>query len=540
MYSTFYKFSIRLLSAFFLSVTLFSDTSQILSVDLNTRSRADSLLKKKDFQSAFRLSNEIIKNSPSDPFGWWLKLQATSKLAASKGAWPRECLEAAYQLVNLEPANEAVHFNTAIWCLNHEKNYKEIASLKDRVIPAARESIGNDNYALLINLISFSFMKLDEYQNARNVLKQGISDLIDQPSVFKTGYNLTELFQDDSMTIEERAEWHELFSFIIPRSNSENPLIGSIAWNTSLLTDMYVQDKNLKEAYQTISLLYPDYDQQVMSHWNFLRDQLFIKYLGLKYSTSRLKKEPKRILKMIFLVIPRTRLINQQPITLSKFGSLNSDLEEKDLQSLLTSFIYFRDSFEVISDGIRWEMSLIKTNAEIQSTNLIDQKFRYVMQPDISSIVPKLTTDVTNQIINSDAVVVVWPGTKQPNGVLITNGGGTEWNYGTDVNPEIRLTILSDSNKNKNGGNHANHPIFLYHEMFHVLEWAYHKSKFSKNDHPYMRKKEWPKDYEGSTEWDFYSETFKKRMMQEDQFDRLYWKGRKEGFYGIQERERTK
>ena len=512
----------------------------VYAVDTETWNKADSLLKKKDYQTAYRLSETIIQNSPNDTFGWWLKMQSASQLAQNKGKWPMECVNAARHLVTLEPTKEASHIISAIWCLSHENNYKEIVSLSDKVIPAARAPIGDGNYALLVNLLSTSYLKLGDLKTARKILKQGVADLIEQPSVSQTGYNMAELFQDESMTRSEREEWQELFTNIMSKSNEKNQLISSIAWNTLLLTDMYVQENKYNDAYQAISLLYPDHDKKILAHWNFLRDQLYIRYLGLKKKTNRIKKEPKKLLNMVFLVIPRTRFAKELPPSLSKYGSLNADLDEKDLKTLLTSFEYFRDSFEDLTDGIRWEMKLIRIESEIQTTNFTDQKFRYVMQPEINSIVPNLSEDITKQIIASDAVVVVWPGTKQPNGVLITNGGGTEWNYGTDRDPQIRLTILSDSNKNKNGGNHANHPIFLYHEMFHVLEWAYHKLKFPKNDHPYMRRNEWPKDYEGSTEWDFYSETFNKRMMKHDRFERLYWKGRTEGFYGIQEKEKSK
>jgi hypothetical protein len=72
------------------------------------------------------------------------------------------------------------------------------------------------------------------------------------------------------------------------------------------------------------------------------------------------------------------------------------------------------------------------------------------------------------------------------------------------------------------------------------MEWAYHKSKFPKENHPYTRRKEWPKDYEGITELDFYIETISKRMIKEDNLNRIYWKGRNEGFYGILVKENAK
>ncbi len=512
----------------------------ILSVDQAVWKQADSLLKKKDFKGAFKLSETITRDTPEDTFGWWLRLNSSSQLANLKGQWPRECVSAAGQLAKLDNKEEATSFTTAIWCLNHEANYAEMVTLIPKVIPVVRAKIGDDNYGLLINTLTIAYLKLGDKKNARSILMKGLTELSGTQAALHTGYNTGELFQDDTMSREEREEWHRLFSENLFKDKTTSSLIPAIAWNTLILTNMYVTKKKYQDGFDTISMLYPEMDAQVLSHWNFLRDQLYIQYLGLKFKTKRLKEIPKRTLKMVFLVIPKTRLKGNLPGKVAKFGNLDMDLEEKDLADLILSFEYFRDSFEDLSGGIHWEMEVIRTNSEIQSTNLTDEKFRFVMQPSIDSISPKLSDDVLSTIKEADGVVVVWPGTKQPAGVLITNGGGTEWNYGTETNPEVRLTIISDSNKRIASGNHANHPIFLYHEMFHVLEWAYHKTKFPKDNHPYTRRKEWPSDYKGSTEWDFYSETFQKRMLKEDNFDRVYWLGRKEGFYGILVKEQGK
>ncbi len=527
---------LRLSSVFLLILV----SSSAWSVDQTTWNRADSLMKKKDFKNAFKLSEEITKQTPDDTFGWWLRLNSSAQLASSKGQWPKECVSAANQLSKLDSKEEASSFTTAIWCLNHESNYSEMVSHIPKVIPAARSKIGDDNYGLLINTLTIAYLKLGDKKNARSILLTGLTELSGTQSALHTGYNVGELFQDDSMTIDDREEWHRLFSENLFPEKSSSPLLPAIAWNTMILTNMFVAKNKYQDGFDTISMLYPQMDTQVLNHWGFLRDQLQIQYLALKHKTKRLKELPKRTLKMVYVVIPKTRLKGNPQTKVSKFGNLDKDLVEKDIADLILSFEYFRDSFEELSGGIRWDMEVIRTNSEIQSTNLIDEKVRLVMQPSIESISPKLSEDILTTIKEADGVVIVWPGTRQPDGVLITNGGGTEWNYGTVNDPQVRLTIISDSNKKVASGNHANHPIFLYHEMFHVLEWAYHKSKFPKENHPYSRRKDWPSDYKGTTEWDFYSETFQKRMMKEDNFDRVFWKDRKEGFYGILVKEQGK
>jgi|JI8StandDraft_1071087.scaffolds.fasta_scaffold04179_7 tetratricopeptide (TPR) repeat protein len=521
-------------------VLLYLFVHPIWSVDQITWNQAEALLKKKDYKSAFKLSESIIVKSPEDTFGWWLRMQSASQLANDKGKWPQECVVSAFKLATLEPKEEASHYTSAIWCLKQESRYQEIVDLIPKTIPIVRKKIGDNNYGLLINTLTFAYIKLGDFRNARSILKTGLTELSGTSSALHTGYNIGEIFQDESISKDEREEWHRLFSENLFMETANNPLLPSIIWNTSLLTDLYVSKRKYQDAFDTISLLYPEMDTKVLNHWGFLRDQLYIRYLALKFKTKRLKETPKRNLKMVFLVIPRTRLKGDLPTKLSKYQSLDLDLREKDLSDLLLSFEYFRDSFEDLSNGIHWDFDVVRTDAEIQKTNFIEDKPRFIMQPDISSIVPKLSDDLLANLREADGIVVVWPGTKQPDGILITNGGGTEWNYGTDLDPQVRLTILSDSNKNKADGNHANHPIFLYHEMFHVLEWAYHKLKFPKLNHPYQRKKEWPSDYTGNTEWDFYSETFQKRMLKEDNFDRVFWFGRKEGFYGISEKEKSK
>jgi hypothetical protein len=510
------------------------------AVDQTTWKKADNLLKKQDYQSAFQLSEAIIKSDPKDSFGWWLRLSSSSQLASKKGKWPEECFQSAKEHAQLVPEEESSSFTTAIWCLNHDARYMEMVSLIPKVLPKSREKIGNGNYGLLINTLTIAYIKLNDRKNARDILFAGLTQLSGTPEAMNTGYNVGELFYDTDISLSERERWHELFQKNLFKEKISNPLIPSISWNTSLLADEYVKQGKYNFAFDTISMLYPDMDTHVSSYWNFLRDQLLIKYKALKFRTKKLKEEPRRKLKMVFIVIPRTRLLDPLPSKFKPYQNIDEDVSEKAVSDLLLSFIYFRDSFEEVTNGIHWDYEVIRTDSEIKTTNFSDESFRFVMQPSIESIQPPLSEDVLHQIKASDGVIVVWPGTKQPEGVLITNGGGTEWNYGTVSDPEIRLTILSDSNKNISSGNHANHPIFIYHELFHVLEWAYHKSNFPKKDHPYMRKKEWPKDYQGITEWDFYSETFQKRMMTEDKMERLYWFGRKEGFYGIKVKEEKK
>jgi hypothetical protein len=497
-------------------------------------------LKKKDYKAAFRLSESITNETPEDIFGWSIRMQSASFLAPTKGKWPGECVFSASKLAELDSKEEANYITSAIWCLNYDSRYQEMVALIPKVIPTARTKIGDDNYGLLINVLTIAYYKLGDLKNARSILQSGINDLSGLSSAMNTGYNTQAVFKDKTMTREERENWHRLFSENLFQSNPSNPLIPAIAWNTAELTDMYVARKKYQDAFDTISMLYPDFDTQVLNHWQFLRDQLYIRYLGLKFKTKRLKESPRKVLKMVFLVVPRTRWKGELPSKVAKYQNIDSDLQEKDLAELLLSFEYFRDSFEDLSGGIHWDMDVIRTDAEIQKTNFIDEKFRFVMQPEFSSIVPTLSESILSNLREADGIVIVWPGTRQPDGVLITNGGGTEWNFGTEADPQVRLTIISDSNKTADVGHHANHPIFLYHEMFHVLEWAYYTSKFPKQNHPYSRRNEWPNDYRGMTEWDFYSETFQKRIQKEDHFERLYWQGRKEGFYGIMNREKEK
>ncbi|XDD47512.1 hypothetical protein AB3N60_05340 [Leptospira sp. WS39.C2] len=510
------------------------------AVDNSTRDLGEKYLNKHDYIAAFQLAESILKADPKDPYGWSLRLNSSSQLAYKKANWPNECYQSAITYVSLVPEEETSSYTTAIWCLNHIKKDSLMVSLIPKVIPKAQEKIGNGNYGLLVNVLAVAYMRLNERQKARELLYDGLSRLSGKEEAMNIGYNVGELFYDSDISLNEREKWHELFQNNLFKGKLSNPLIPSITWNTSLLVDEYVKIGKYNYAFDTISMLYPEMDQHVSTYWNFIRDQLLIKYKALAFRTKKLKEVPRRTLKMVFLVVPKTRLQNNLPSKLKDFGSLDTDLKEKDLEDLLLSFIYFRDSFEDLSKGIHWDYEVIHTNSEITTTTFRDESFRYVMQPSIESINPTLSSEILQKIIDSDGVIVVWPGTNQPQGVLITNGGGTEWNYGTSSSPEVRLTILSDSNKTIVSGNHANHPIFIYHELFHVLEWAYHKSNFPKKDHPYIRRKEWPRDYDGNTEWDFYSETFQKRMMKEDMFERLYWQGRKEGFYGIKVKEEKK
>lgn len=215
----------------------------VFAVDKNIWTQADSLMKRKDFKAAFKLSESIIEKDPEDVFGWQLRLNSSSQLADTKGKWPKECVSSALKYAEIHKQEEVSSLTTAIWCLNHENQYSKMVELIPKVIPYARAKVGDGNYALLINVLAVAYDRLNDQKNARSILMQGLRDLSGTSAALHTGYNLGDLFRDETMSLEERENWHKLFSENLFKDKKDHPLIPSIAWNTSLLTDLYVSKK---------------------------------------------------------------------------------------------------------------------------------------------------------------------------------------------------------------------------------------------------------------------------------------------------------
>ena len=84
-----------------------------------------------------------------------------------------------------------------------------------------------------------------------------------------------------------------------------------------------------------------------------------------------------------------------------------------------------------------------------------------------------------------------------------------------------RVVIMSDPKSRS--GDELDDALYIFHELFHMLEWAYPEADFPKADHPCNDRQRWPADYVGSTEWDFYQQTFAKRMLPLDRMARIRW-----------------
>ncbi|GAB4443007.1 MAG: hypothetical protein OHK0011_25330 [Turneriella sp.] len=135
-------------------------------------------------------------------------------------------------------------------------------------------------------------------------------------------------------------------------------------------------------------------------------------------------QQPKRKLQMLFVVVPETRLATGHPV----HGNVDAKLAEADLQELLFNFRYFASAFQALT-GIGWDYKIIRHTGAVTKTTYVADPPRSVMHPIMESITPAFNANTQREIEQSDAVTLVWAGTRQPPGHLITNGSGTEWDF---------------------------------------------------------------------------------------------------------------
>jgi hypothetical protein len=422
-------------------------------------------------------------------------------------------------------------YPTAIWCYTNVQNWRAALVLEKKVIPSALSRIGEGNYAGMISQFANAYLGTGQLAQGRRVIEQGMAQLGESPQVIHVAYNVSKLFHDKTMRFAERQKWHKLLLKALKQPRPNNQLIDCFTANTYFGIDQGVRERKIAEAYAMAHDAIENYDGDMTQHWGYLRDMIRIQYLALGHDVK--PKPATRKMKMLFLIVPETKLDADNP----QFGNLDEKLREADAQELMFNFRYFASGFQSLT-GIGWDSKLVRHRGVIRKTTFVSQPPRSIMHPDMTSIDPPLPDTILRDIAESDAVTLIWAGTRQPPGHLITNGSGTEYGFNINGKNHVRMLVISDSNKRYLDGNHANSALFFYHEIFHVLEWAYYKSQFPKDNHPYQRRGEWPADYTGTTEWDFYYETITKRLIPEDAFARFQWRNNHEGFHNRMVREK--
>ena len=444
-------------------------------------------------------------------------LLAVSSLAANAEVCGPDAQKAAALAQNGDAA-------TAIWCYGQSKKWSEIIALQGAVVPSGLARHGEGNYALVISNLALAHLETGNLQAGRRVLEQGMRQLVKSPQVVHAAYNVSKLFQDPTMRFAERQRWHFLLLEAMQQPRPNNQLADCLTANTYFGVDQGVRERKIREAHLMARTAIDRHDADMVKHWGYLRDMIQIQALALGHDLK--PSQPKRKLKMVFVVVPETRLATGHPV----HGNVDAKLDEADLQELLFNFRYFASAFQALT-GIGWDFKIIRHTGAVTKTTYVSDPPRSVMHPIMESITPAFSALTLREIEQSDAVTLVWAGTRQPAGHLITNGSGTEYGFPIKGKSLHRLLVISDSNKRYLDGNHANSALFWFHEIFHVMEWAYYKSPFPSAEHSYALRDAWPADYQGTTEWDFYRETYLKRFMPEDSLARFEWRSNHEGFY---------
>lgn len=423
-----------------------------------------------------------------------------------------------------EQLKAAGDFSTAMWCYANAKNWPAVVALEKHIKPEIAKRMGDGNYALVTSQLALAHLELKNLSAGRRALENGMKILRTSPEVIHTAYNVALLFQDNQISFAERQKWHTLFMEVMKHPRPGFQLADCFSNNVYFGVDQGVREGKTNQAFAMARDAIEEHEPDLMKHWGIMRDMIRIQYLALKHEQN--PRAVNRRLKMLFLVIPETKL-EKSP---EQFGNVDEKLRDQDMKDLLLNFRYFNSVFQSLT-GIAWDSKIMRHPGKITRTTFTPDPPRTGMHPLMDSVQPALSPAILREIAASDGVTLIWAGVRQPPDHLITNGTGTEWEVTVEGRPMHRLFIASDSNKRFIDGHHANSALFFFHETFHVFEWAYYKSAFPKENHPYSRRGEWPADYVGSTEWDFYYETYTKRFVPEDGMARIEWRSNHGGFH---------
>ncbi|MBL8995368.1 MAG: hypothetical protein JNM63_18630, partial [Spirochaetia bacterium] len=241
--------------------------------------------------------------------------------------------------------------------------------------------------------------------------------------------------------------------------------------------------------------------------------------------------------KVVLLVIPKSEL--SMP---GSFGSKNkvsvsreitADLNAPQYEILRQGMKVFSDSQMALTGGdTEWVLTrqIVLTNHRVaRGESREDPVYkRFILQcSSLDQLEPSVPDAVLEELAEADIVILYWAGTEQFQGILTTNGGATEMSFKLGDRNFVRMLLIATGDE----VHVRNAPLWFHHEFFHILEWAYPECGFPRGNHPYQKRELWPKDYTGSTEFDYYRETYTKWLLPTDNLLRMEWRKRNASFW---------
>lgn len=510
-------------------------TSTVSAVSGPEWQQGQDLVSGKNWQGAYDYGQNLAQQYPRDAYGQWLIYVAAGEFAKSDPAFWDISAKAAFKAAALEPARGHAHRAHAIWCLWNLKDYAQIAKQAARLSTAAISQIGEHNYILQINYIAAAQIYLGQLNGASGFLLKQMGGFLAHPAIGNVAEAVNLLFSGGAKNVPELEKWFQTLVKVSAVKETNGSFLSALGLIAMELGDALYRGKAYDKAnYYFSSAL--DADRATLAARDgFVHDELRIRQIAAAYRKDNPRAQGRTIRTAIMLIVPETRLnLPENADAAKRFeagdaGAATLPAGKKILSIAIPenqkSFQYFSDSILALTGGeVEWRLTTqpLGRAAITQTEFRTDARYkRWIAPAKPQFIEPALSPTVIKRILAADAVVLMWPGVAKHPEIFITNGGMTEHPFvAGDASSHRGLWITEGDKLMREGGS----ALFYHHEFFHMVEWGYYDRPFPKEDHQCQSRGTWPSDYSGTTEFDFYEQTYLKHVLPVDNLARMEWK----------------
>lgn len=504
--------------------------------------QGQDLVNAQNWVGAIEYGESLSQKYPRHHYGQYLIYIGTGNLANTNPAYWETSAKAALKAASLEPARAPAHRAHAVWCLWNLKDYAGIAAQASRLNAGAVQQIGEHNYLLQINYMTIAYVELGQLNTGARFYLRLATPYADKPAIANTANAMSALVGKSAKNLPEPEKWFSFLVGVNKVAETNGYFLSPLAMLALELGDEFYRRRDYARALQYFTTALDANRATLATRDGFLHDELRIRQVAATWRKDNPQAKGRTERTAIMLIVPETRLnlpANAAEAERFKAGdssaasfSANKKILSIAIPENQKNFQYFSDSVLALTGGeVEWKLKTIPLGgSRITAVEFhTDPRYnRWIAQAKPQFIEPSLKGSVLKQVLAADATILMWPGTAKHGEIFVTNGGITEHPWVSGDETSHRALWVTEGDKLLREGGSA---LFYHHEFFHLVEWGYYDRPFPKEDHQSQRRSEWPGNYTGTTEFDFYEQTYLKHVLPIDNLTRMEWKSGKTWLY---------
>ena len=443
------------------------------------------------------------------------------------------CGDVAVRTMRLDPERRAWHANAAVWCYHNGQIPAKIPPLGDELL-GARRVLGETAWLYAMFEVTAAFQSIGAHKRAHALLRDSVTQLLAHPEVAFFGNIAPAILETREISQAEEDQWTRDIATILRKGPNRSGAAGfrRVLALFKLCAGDRQYAKGATSAARDAYSAGLQYLSGLPGTHGGAQDHLRIRLLATEAQSFAGKTPKRRELRLFTVVISDTEIL---PRVSSRTGlrlKPGPSPTPQDIARLKRGFQIFSDSILALTKGeLQWVWAgSLQYRGRLVVSKSMDDRVKWkrfvVSHPGNLAFLDPVPEFPTLQ--NVDAILIFWPGVLA-DGVSITNGGVRGETIGKTHAGLFRLLFIGSPAESGANRPYDASVFWFHHEFFHQVEAAYPELKFPKlpqYDHPYHQRTLWPADYDGATEWDFYLQTYRRRVLREDNLRRLRWRER--------------